>query len=71
VLMSHRSLNRDRHLFKIQHNTKTPEEFLTALSISPYKTHRRMSVALSQSILDVMPNKEIHADTTDIPASRD
>ena len=60
--MSHRSLSRDKHLFKIQHNTKTPEEFLTALAVSPYKTHRRMSVALSQSILDVMP-KEIHADT--------
>ena len=52
---------RDQHLFKIQHNTITPQEFLQALAESPFKTHRRMSKALYDSIQ--FNDKEIHADT--------
>lgn len=61
-----RSLMKDNYLFKIQHNTKTPEEFLTALAASPFKTHRRMAVALSQSILNVMPKEQNEANTSEV-----
>jgi len=38
--------NRDLYFEKHIRNTKTPEAYLQALVKSPYKTHRRMAIAL-------------------------
>lgn len=40
--------NRQLYFDKNIRNTKTPEEYLKALAGSPYRTHRRMAVALQE-----------------------
>lgn len=42
------SANRQLYFDKHIRRSKTPEQYLTALANSPYRTHRRMALALQE-----------------------
>ena len=44
--MSRTDLNRNLYFNKCIKNTETVEDYLLALAMSPFKTHRRMAEAL-------------------------
>ena len=44
--MARRSLGRDLHHSRIDLNTNTPQEYIDALKVSPYRTHQRAGKGL-------------------------
>jgi hypothetical protein len=68
------SANRTLHFDKHIRNQPTPEAYLRALADSPYRTHKRMAVALQehyQQLNEMRDNEKLDIDTNKTNDSRD
>jgi hypothetical protein len=48
--MSHRSINRDIYFARLKYTEMEPEKYITGLSKSPFRTHRRTAEGLKEQL---------------------
>lgn len=61
-----KSIQRARYFEKHVRYSETPQDYIFGLEQSPYKTHRRMAVALTPMMENLLKEQENNATTSEV-----